>query len=108
MAQSVQHAVQMPVSPTALPGGAPRPPQGSVTAHGTLAVYEPGNGNLVGEVRVSSTAQVREVVTAARGAQNEYRKTDCPGVFFPRDRAGSIRHGPTCLAVADWSVEPAG
>jgi acyl-CoA reductase-like NAD-dependent aldehyde dehydrogenase len=74
MAQSVQHAVQMPVSPTALPGGAPRPAQGSVTAHGTLAVYEPGNGKLVGEVRVSSPAQVREVVTAARAAQNEWAR----------------------------------
>src|SRR5437763_696263 len=74
MAQSAQHAVQMPVSPTVLPGGAPRPAQGSVTAHGTLAVYEPGNGKLVGEVRVSSTAQVREVVTAARGAQNEWAR----------------------------------
>src|SRR5216683_2625428 len=46
-----------------------RPLQGSVTAHGTLAVYEPGSGRLVGEVRVSTPAQVREATAAARAAQ---------------------------------------
>jgi len=53
MAESIQHAVQLPASAGSLPGEAPRPPQGTVTAHGTLAVYEPGSGKLVGEVRVS-------------------------------------------------------
>jgi acyl-CoA reductase-like NAD-dependent aldehyde dehydrogenase len=48
---------------------APRPLQGSVTSHGTLAVYEPGSGRLVGEVRVSTSTQVREATAAARAAQ---------------------------------------
>src|SRR5690242_5962389 len=63
---------------TPAPGGraddAPRPVQGSVTAHGTLAVYEPGSGKLVGEVRVSTPAQVREAVAAAQGAQREWAR----------------------------------
>src|SRR5438067_10795842 len=49
-----------------------RPPQGTVTPHGTLAVYEPGSGKLVGEVRVSTPAQVREAVASARLAQLEW------------------------------------
>jgi succinate-semialdehyde dehydrogenase/glutarate-semialdehyde dehydrogenase len=49
-----------------------RPVQGSVTAHGTLAVYEPGSGKLVGEVRISSPAQVREAAAASRAAQKEW------------------------------------
>ena len=50
----------------------PRPLQGSVTSHGTLAVYEPGSGRLVGEVRVTSPAQVREATAAARAAQKDW------------------------------------
>jgi acyl-CoA reductase-like NAD-dependent aldehyde dehydrogenase len=49
-----------------------RVPQGTVTPHGTLAVYEPGSGKLVGEVRVSTPAQVREAVAASRLAQLEW------------------------------------
>jgi len=51
------------------PSEGSRPLQGSVTPHGTLAVYEPGSGKLVGEVRVSSPTQVREATAAARSAQ---------------------------------------
>ena len=49
-----------------------RPAQGTVTPHGTLAVYEPGSGKLVGEVRVSTPAQVREAVASARLLQLEW------------------------------------
>src|SRR5437763_9847146 len=53
-----------------------RPAQGSVTPQGTLAVYEPGTGKLLGEVRVSSASDVRETVQQARAAQTEWaRKT---------------------------------
>src|SRR5438477_10873643 len=71
MAESISEPMQR--SAVRAPDGT-RPVQGSVTAHGTLAVYEPGSGKLVGEVRVSTAAQVREVVTAARGAQNEWAR----------------------------------
>src|SRR3989442_13812890 len=67
MAESVPQAVQMPAP--ALASDAPRPAQGAVTAHGTLAVYEPGSGKLVGEVRVSTAAQVRDAAAASRAAQ---------------------------------------
>jgi len=68
MAESVGGAIQAPVPvPRAVEPA--RPAQGTVTAHGTLAVYEPGSGKLVGEVRVSTAAQVREATAAARGAQ---------------------------------------
>jgi acyl-CoA reductase-like NAD-dependent aldehyde dehydrogenase len=46
--------------------------QGTVTPQGTLAVYEPGSGKLLGEVRVSTTQQVRETVQQARAAQSEW------------------------------------
>src|SRR6266852_4042134 len=68
MAESVSEPMQRPAARA--PEG-PRPVQGSVTAHGTLAVYEPGSGKLVGEVRVSTAAQVREAAAAARAAQKE-------------------------------------
>src|SRR5437868_14228521 len=61
--------MQLPVPPAASTGEVPRPTQGSVTSHGTLAVYEPGSGKLVGEVRVSTAAQVREATAAARSAE---------------------------------------
>jgi succinate-semialdehyde dehydrogenase/glutarate-semialdehyde dehydrogenase len=69
MAESVSEPMQRPAvrSPDA-----PRPVQGSVTAHGTLAVYEPGSGKLVGEVRVSTPAQVREAAAASRVAQKDW------------------------------------
>ena len=46
--------------------------QGDVTPQGTLSVREPGSGKLVGEVRVSTPAQVREAVAASRSAQVEW------------------------------------
>jgi acyl-CoA reductase-like NAD-dependent aldehyde dehydrogenase len=49
-----------------------RTPQGMVTPQGTLAVYEPGSGRPVGEVRVSTPAQVREAVASSRLAQLEW------------------------------------
>src|SRR5437879_1628008 len=66
MAESISEPMQRSaVRPT----DGTRPVQGAVTAHGTLAVYEPGSGKLVGEVRVSTAAQVREAAAAARAAQ---------------------------------------
>jgi succinate-semialdehyde dehydrogenase/glutarate-semialdehyde dehydrogenase len=74
VAESIPHAMQMPVPPADQAREGPRPAQGSVTTHGTLAVYEPGNGKLVGEVRVSTPAQVRETVAAAHAAQKEWAR----------------------------------
>ena len=74
MAESIPHAMQLPVPPAASTGEVPRPTQGTVTAHGTLAVYEPGSGKLVGEVRVSTAAQVREATAAAHAAQKEWAR----------------------------------
>ena len=51
-----------------------RPQQGVPTPEGTLAVYEPGTGKLLGEVRVSTPAQVRETVQQARAAQSEWAR----------------------------------
>src|SRR5882724_9194185 len=51
-----------------------RPAQGSVTPQGTLAVYEPGTGKLLGEVRVATPDQVRETVLAARAAQADWAR----------------------------------
>jgi acyl-CoA reductase-like NAD-dependent aldehyde dehydrogenase len=45
------------------------PVQGAVTPQGNLRVSEPGTGKLVGEVRVSSAADVLDAVQAARAAQ---------------------------------------
>src|SRR5437899_1748561 len=66
MAESISEPMQR--SAVRTPDGT-RPVQGSVTAHGTLAVYEPGSGKLVGEVRVSTAAQVRDAAAASRAAQ---------------------------------------
>ncbi|HWE23798.1 MAG TPA: aldehyde dehydrogenase family protein, partial [Myxococcales bacterium] len=74
MAESIPHELQMPATPGGRASDAPRPQQGTVTPHGTLAVYEPGNGKLVGEVRVSSAAQVREAIAAAHSAQKEWAR----------------------------------
>jgi acyl-CoA reductase-like NAD-dependent aldehyde dehydrogenase len=50
--------------------------QGAVSAQGTLAVFEPGSGKLLGEVRVATAQDVREAVRQARTAQAEWaRKT---------------------------------
>ncbi|HZR09500.1 MAG TPA: aldehyde dehydrogenase family protein, partial [Myxococcales bacterium] len=51
---------------------AQKPAQGTVTEQGTLAVYEPGSGKLLGEVRVATPQQVRETVQQARIAQSEW------------------------------------
>ncbi|MFL5310641.1 MAG: aldehyde dehydrogenase family protein [Myxococcales bacterium] len=69
MAESFSEPMQRPaVRPT----DGTRPVQGSVTAHGTLAVYEPGSGKLVGEVRVSTAGQVREATAASHAAQKAW------------------------------------
>jgi acyl-CoA reductase-like NAD-dependent aldehyde dehydrogenase len=46
--------------------------QGAVTPEGTLAVREPGSGKLLGEVRISSPAEVRQTVQQAHAAQSEW------------------------------------
>src|SRR5438105_14406870 len=71
MAESISEPMQR--SAVRAPDGT-RPVQGSVTAHGTLAVYEPGSGKLVGEVRVSTAAQVRDATAAAHAAQKEWAR----------------------------------
>ncbi|HZX97831.1 MAG TPA: aldehyde dehydrogenase family protein [Myxococcales bacterium] len=64
-------AIPMPQKPAPLATA-----QGAVTPQGTLAVFEPGNGKLLGEVRVSTAKDVREAVQAARRAQADWaRKT---------------------------------
>ena len=72
MAEPIAHneAVKAP-PPKAQPQ---RAPQGAVTSQGTLAVYEPGSGKLLGEVRVATPAAVRETVQAARAAQVEWAR----------------------------------
>ncbi len=50
--------------------------QGAVSPQGTLTVFEPGTGKLLGEVRVATSQDVREAVRQARTAQSEWaRKT---------------------------------
>ena len=48
--------------------------QGTVSKEGTLAVYEPGSGRLLGEVRVSTPEDVRRTVQQARAAQSEWAR----------------------------------
>src|SRR5207245_1513862 len=48
--------------------------QGTVTREGTLVVHEPGSGKLLGEVRVSTPADVRYTVQQARAAQSEWAR----------------------------------
>src|SRR5437763_1896489 len=48
--------------------------QGTVTPEGTLVVHEPGSGKLLGEVRVSTPADVRYIVQQARAAQSEWAR----------------------------------
>jgi len=73
-----------------------RPPQGSVTREGTLAVYEPGSGRLLGEVRVSTAAEVRETVQQARAAQSEWGRK-----AFADRRAVVLRFKELLLARAE-------
>src|SRR5438067_3068837 len=75
MAEPVPHN-ESANSHTAFSGSSPatRAPQGTVTPQGTLAVYEPGSGKLLGEVRVATPDQVRETVQAARAAQADWAR----------------------------------
>ena len=73
-----------------------RPAQGSVTPQGTLAVYEPGTGKLLGEVRVSSVSDVRETVQQARAAQTEWARKP-----FAERRAVLLRFKELLLARAE-------
>lgn len=78
MAESVPSRETASPIPAAIGAQSPavRSVQGAVTAQGTLAVYEPGSGKLLGEVRVSTAEQVRETVRTARAAQTDWaRKT---------------------------------
>ena len=73
MAESIaRHDPQAAPPPMPATGPEARPLQGSITQQGTLAVYEPGSGKLLGEVRVSTAAQVHETVAACRAAQAEW------------------------------------
>jgi succinate-semialdehyde dehydrogenase/glutarate-semialdehyde dehydrogenase len=72
MAESIPHTSPADQGPARF--GAARAPQGAVTPDGTLAVYEPGNGRLVGEVRVCTRDDVREAVRAARLSQSEWAR----------------------------------
>src|SRR5881392_4034319 len=77
MAESMprQESVSPPAGALAQqPPSAPKAPQGAITAQGTLAVYEPGSGKLLGEVRVATADQVRETVQAARAAQADWAR----------------------------------
>lgn len=71
MADSVPSLSQSQI-PTPLANAPLRLPQGVVSAQGTLVVYEPGSGKLLGEVRVSTPLQVTEAVAASRAAQAEW------------------------------------
>src|SRR5438270_350824 len=73
MAEPVAHNEPAAAPPPAMPDK-PKAPQGAVTPQGTLAVYEPGSGKLLGEVRVASAQQVRDTVAAARAAQAEWAR----------------------------------
>jgi acyl-CoA reductase-like NAD-dependent aldehyde dehydrogenase len=75
---------------------AQRPAQGTVTQQGTLAVYEPGTGKLLGEVRVSSGRQVSETVQQARVAQSEWARKS-----FAARRAVLLRFKDLLLQRAD-------
>jgi succinate-semialdehyde dehydrogenase/glutarate-semialdehyde dehydrogenase len=84
-----------PAPPPAAPSPQ-RAPQGSVSAQGTLAVHEPGSGKLVGEVRVSTPAQVAEAVAASRTAQAEWSRRS-----FAERREVLLRFKELVLARAD-------
>src|SRR5262244_3479898 len=77
-----------------------RPPQGAITPQGTLAVYEPGTGKLLGEVRVATAAQVRETVVAAKTAQAEWARKS-----FAERREVMLRFKDLLLQRADEFCE---
>ena len=76
MAEATPHSASAapPPPPALQPQPAAKTPQGAVTPQGTLAVYEPGSGKLLGEVRVASREQVRETVAQARAAQSAWAR----------------------------------
>src|SRR5438132_1181817 len=95
MAESIPH--QDPVAARSVPQApTPKAPQGSVSPQGTLAVYEPGSGKLLGEVRVATAAQVRETVQASRAAQSEWARRS-----FAERRAVLLRFKELLLERAD-------
>src|SRR5438105_3584740 len=53
--------------------------QGTVTPEGTLTVYEPGSGRLLGEVRVATADDVQRTVQQARAAQSEWGRKPFAG-----------------------------
>src|SRR5258708_26706646 len=79
MSESTSRHESTKQAPAVFPAQEPAPGrvmQGAITPQGTLAVYEPGSGKLLGEVRVATAQQVRDVVQAAKAAQVEWaRKT---------------------------------
>src|SRR5712691_1565496 len=68
MAESIPRQDPLAARPIPQASEAPRGPQG------TLAVYEPCIGKLLGEVRVATPAQVRETGQASRAAQAEWAR----------------------------------
>src|SRR5438128_4997693 len=74
MAESIPHKDPVAARPVPQAPTPPKAPQGAVSPQGTLAVYEPGSGKLLGEVRVATAAQVRETVGAAKAAQAEWAR----------------------------------
>ena len=74
MAESVPRSESVTPPFVPQPNAAPHAPQGAITPQGTLAVYEPGSGKLLGEVRVATPDQVRETVQAARAAQADWAR----------------------------------
>src|SRR4051812_48315420 len=73
-----------------------KPPQGTVSADGTLAVYEPGSGKLLGEVRVSTPPEIRQTVQHARAAQPEWARKS-----FAQRREVILRFKDLVLARAE-------
>jgi len=55
--------------------------QGAISPEGTLTVHEPGSGKMLGEVRVSSAADVRETVQRARAAQSDWARKPVGDIF---------------------------
>src|SRR5437762_5371410 len=56
-----------------------RSAQGTVSPQGTLTVYEPGSGRLLGEVRVATADHVQRTVQQARAAQSEWGRKPFAG-----------------------------
>src|SRR5712691_10549460 len=79
MAESIPRQDPLAARPIPQASEAPKGPQGAVSPQGTLAVYEPGSGKLLGEVRVATAAQVRETVQAAKAAQSEWARKGFAG-----------------------------